>query len=225
MRAGDPGGERERGVALAAVGAEAGGDRVGGREQQPVGAGAVAVGHDHDLRARRVRLAAPSSASSSAGSSVGQSPGMHSTRSNPSSSARRDAEADRGALAVLGGVVDHDRAAARAPSSATEGSPVTTIVRSIAAVSRERGEHVADHRPRELQPQRIGDARAEALLGLGEALDGQDRGGAHLPADDSGVRDYQPSSIRPTVTPGPIVTIRPRSPGAGSRRAIVSAST
>ncbi len=34
-------------VALAAAGPEAGGDGVGGREQQAVGAGAVAVGHDH----------------------------------------------------------------------------------------------------------------------------------------------------------------------------------
>ena len=40
---------RERAVALAAAGAEAGRDRVGGCEQQAVGAGAVAVGHDHDL--------------------------------------------------------------------------------------------------------------------------------------------------------------------------------
>jgi hypothetical protein len=47
-------------------------------------------------------------------------------------------------------------------------------------------------------------------------LDGQDRGGAHLPADDSGGALYQPSSINPKVTPGPIVTIIPRSPGSGS---------
>ena len=33
------------------------------------------------------------------------------------------------------------------------------------------------------------------------------------------------SSINPTVTPGPTVIIRPRSPGAGRRRLVVSLST
>ena len=104
---------------------------------------------------------------------------------------------------------------------------MTTIVRSIDARLREREQHVGDHRPRELRAQRLGDARAEALLGRGEALDGQDRGGAHLPQTIVGAARsrYQQSSIRPTVTPGPIVTIRPCSPGRGSRRSMVSLST
>jgi len=46
---------------------------------------------------------------------------------------------------------------------------VTTIVRSIEAVFGERREHIADHRARELQPERIGDARAEALPWLGRS--------------------------------------------------------
>ena len=44
---------------------------------------------------------------------------------------------------------------------------------------RERLQHVGDHRARELQAQLLVDALAEPLLGEGEALDGQDRGGAH----------------------------------------------
>ena len=95
---------RERAVALAAVGAEAGGDGVGGHEQQTVGAGSVTVGDDHDLGGLSRLLAmgcARAVPSSSMGSSVGQSPGMHSTRSIPSREGARDAERDRGALAVL----------------------------------------------------------------------------------------------------------------------------
>ncbi len=49
-RQGEARGERQRAVALAAAGPEAGGDGVRRREQQAVGAGPVAVGHDHDLR-------------------------------------------------------------------------------------------------------------------------------------------------------------------------------
>ena len=57
---------------------------------------------------------------------------------------------------------------------------MTTIVRRCEAVSLQGDEHVADHRPRQIRAQRLGDACAEALLGLREALDGQDRGGAHV---------------------------------------------
>jgi len=91
----------------------------------------------------------------------------------------------------------------------------------------ERKQHVADHRPRETFTRRTRDARAEPRLGLVEALDWEDRGGAHLLPHDSGgsAPDHQPSSIIPTVTPGPIVTIRQCSPGSGARRSIVSLST
>ena len=65
-----------------------------------------------------------------------------------------------------------------APSSraaaATGSSLVTTIVRSIAGVRRERVHHVCDHRAGEREPQLVGDALAQALLGACEALDGQD---------------------------------------------------
>ena len=47
-----PGVTGQGAVALAAVGPKARDDRVRRGEQQPVGAGAVTIGHDHHLRAR-----------------------------------------------------------------------------------------------------------------------------------------------------------------------------
>ena len=76
-------GARERRVARERAGAERHGDRVRRREQQRVGAAAVAVGHDHDRRVagrageqlRRPRR----------GRRAGQSPGTSSARSAPRS--------------------------------------------------------------------------------------------------------------------------------------------
>ena len=92
--------------------------------------------------------------------------------------APRDAECDRRALAVLGGVVDDERAlpACGRRDRLLVGHDDRALDRRGFA---QRGEHVADHRAYQVRAQRVRDACAEALLGVGEALDGEDRGGAH----------------------------------------------
>ena len=91
----------------------------GGREQQRVGAGAVAVGHD------RHRVPCPPRAravpSSSAGSSSGVSPGTSSTRSKPAASAWRMPMLRGRGLARLLGVVQQPHAGAARPPTRPPG--------------------------------------------------------------------------------------------------------
>ena len=175
------------------------------------------------------------------GRAPGQSPGMHSTRSNPSAIARLDAKV----RPPRSGPPRRCPSRPAHPGSARPRRPsprrVTTIVRSIEAVW---------PRPTSTSPT-IARASVAAAAGRrrsrrGAAWPGAKRLTGRIAAvrmpertcpasrhrryttDGRGGGSrwlYQPSSIRPTVTPGPIVTISPRSPGSGSQRSIVSLST
>ena len=140
----------------------------------PWRSGRIATSGARRGRARR------SSGASSAGSSAGQSPGtqqhaLEALRERPL--ARRARRPPTGRPRRGSSITQRARAPRR-PASAS-GSRVTTTVSSIAVDRRQRREHVGDHRPGEREAQPVGDARAEALLGAAEALDGEDRGGAH----------------------------------------------
>ena len=213
---------RKRLVALTAVRAEAGGDRVGGREQETVGAGAVTVGDDHD-RGRvgrvqqRIELSRVERGTVAGDAQRALEPLCQRPR-------RRRGQRPRSGL---------PRRRPRRPArpgwraaEATEPSRVTTIVRSIEVVSASAtstSPTIARARSSRSSPATLSPRRR---LAWAKCLTGRIAAVRICPQTivSEGLV-YQPSSIRPTVTPGPIVTIRPRSPGAGSRRAIVSAST
>ena len=124
-------------VALAAAGPEAGGDRVGRAQQQPVGAGPVAVGHDRHLgprprqaragsqqrvELRRVERRAVAGDAQHALEALGER-ALDAERRRPRSGPPRRCPSTT-------------IAPSSAAAAATESSRVTTIVRSIEAVSR-----------------------------------------------------------------------------------------
>ncbi len=156
-------------------GSERGLDRAGRGEQQRVGPGAVAVGDDHHLGVR------------------GRA------REQPGDLLRRERGAVAGdeqhALDARGRSAAMPRAAAADWPCSTGSWTTVAPARSATARGRglgghddhgadrvdlpERGEHVRDHRRRELAPLGRSERAAEPLLGAAEALDGEDGGDAH----------------------------------------------
>ena len=152
---------------------------------------------------RRAGREPASSASSSSGSSAGQSPGTHRTRSKPSPRARCTPRATAADWPLSFASVTSRAPSSRA-SAAIARSRVTTIVRSIEGVLARASSTSPTIAGASSLRSSSTTLAPEALLGPGEALDGQDRGGAHLGADDS---------ARPG-RPGP----RPTSRAASGRR-------
>jgi hypothetical protein len=99
-------------------------------------------------------------------------------RARPGVEGAADAEGGGGRLTDLAGVVHDDRVqlAGRGRDSRLAGHDDRALDRARLC---EREQHVGDHRAGELESQRVGDARAEAALGVVEALDWEDGGGPH----------------------------------------------
>ena len=139
-------GIRQRAVAPAAVRAEARGDHVGRGEQQPVGARAVAVGDDHDLRPVRLRQQQPLHVAGVQRRAVSG----HTEHPLKAIGQRAlDAERDGGRLARGSGVGEHGRAmtARRRSDLRLVGDYDRALDRRH---ERQRVQHVEHHRAREL---------------------------------------------------------------------------
>ena len=171
-----PGGAGGRRVALAAAGAEGRLDRVGRGEQQRVGALAVAIRHDRHARAPpRPRRSRPATSS---GSSSGVSPGTSSTRVEAARQRVADADQRGRRLARLRGVAQHLHALAERRRL---GDPIGRDDRHRVEPRHapQRGQHVGEHRLRQRLSRAGAERGGEALLGRAEALDWEDRDGAH----------------------------------------------
>ena len=192
-------------MALAAAGAEARRDRVGWPQQQPVGARAMAIGHDHHLVRRRGGFAGARgrrrsrSSLSAARVLVGEQrldlgglergavarDAQHAL--DPFGERAAHAEHHRRGLSLLV-AVRHDQRAERACGLDDVGLARDDDRALERGHAREREQDVGDHRARQLAAELLRDARSQARLGCGEALDWEDCRRAHLFPHDSGGR-------------------------------------